>query len=93
MGQKYVIHPGHLFQAQVTDAGAGIDQDIVIQQQRGGAPRAADTAIAAEYRKFHFSSGHDDQVQALTLSSSLLRIKTRRRKHAEFARNANQWHN
>jgi len=56
VGQEDMIDPGHLLQAQVTDTRAGIDQDIVVQQQRGGAPRTADSAITAEYGKFHFPS-------------------------------------
>ena len=53
MGHKDVVDHAHLGQAQVADAGTGIDQHIVIEQHRGGAQIAPDTAAAPQYSQFH----------------------------------------
>src|ERR1019366_3323009 len=67
-------------QAQLAHTRAGINQDIIVQQQRGGAPRTTDSGITAEHGKFHFPSRlatcTGDLNQALTVARSAQRIKT-----------------
>jgi hypothetical protein len=48
-----MIDHTHFSQAQITDTRTGIDQHIVIEQQRRGAQIAANPAATPEYSKFH----------------------------------------
>ena len=47
MGEEDVVYPGQLLDAEVRDAGAGIDQDVIVDQEerrtiiRAGAEKAA----------------------------------------------------
>ena len=50
---KDVIDRAHLGQTQITDAGTSIYQHVVIEQQRGGAQVAPDSAAASQYSQFH----------------------------------------
>ena len=50
VGDKYMIDQRELGEREVTHPGAGVNQDVVIKQKRGGAVlRAADTAGTTQY--------------------------------------------
>lgn len=53
MGEKDVPDTGHFRHAQITDTGAGIDQDVVIDHDRGRAQIHTHTTTATEYPYFH----------------------------------------
>lgn len=53
MREKNMVDAQHLLDAEVGRAGARIDQDVVIHQQRGGAQAATDTATVAQYLDYH----------------------------------------
>ena len=53
MGDEHMVDARQLFQAQIADAGAAVDQDVVIHQHGGGAQRAADATAATEYGELH----------------------------------------
>lgn len=54
MRQKNMVDCRQLGERQFGDASSGIDQDIVVDQKRGGPQMpAADTAATAEYAQLH----------------------------------------
>jgi len=48
-----VIDRQQLFKAKRGDSGAGVDQDVVVDQKARGVPPAADAAAATENSEFH----------------------------------------
>ena len=48
VGEQDLVDVCHLLQAQVADAGAGIDQKVVVHQERGGAATLGDGARAPQ---------------------------------------------
>jgi hypothetical protein len=53
MGQKDMVDAAHLVQRQVTDTGAGIDQDVAINQKGRGSAVFGDGAGTAQHTHFH----------------------------------------
>ena len=54
MRDEDVVDLRQLGQRQVADAGAGVDQDVAVEQERGGAQVApADPARASEHAQTH----------------------------------------
>src|SRR5476649_232081 len=53
VGNEHVIDARQFVDTQVAGAGAGIDQDVVVEQHRGGAQVATDAATATKYPEFH----------------------------------------
>ena len=53
VGQEHMINGAQLRERQIAHAGAGIHQDVLIQQQRRGARRRADAATGPENADFH----------------------------------------
>ena len=56
MCNKYVVDQHQLRERHVADPGSGIDQDVVVDEQRGGAQMPpADSTAAPEYSQLHRS--------------------------------------
>src|SRR3990167_499945 len=54
MSQEDVVDGGQFGNRQFADAGTGINQDVVVDEKRGGSlVPAADATAAAEYAKLH----------------------------------------
>jgi hypothetical protein len=53
MGDEDVIDLHQGLEVERGDAGAGVDQDVVVDLQAGGVAPAADAAAAAEDGEFH----------------------------------------
>ncbi len=53
VGEDHMVDRQQFIQAQGGDAGAGIDQDVVVDLEAGGVAPAADAAAATEYGEFH----------------------------------------
>jgi hypothetical protein len=53
MGQKNVPDTLHFLQGQVTDTATGVDQDILVNQRRGGSQTNADAPATSKYSYFH----------------------------------------
>lgn len=54
MGEEDVVDPRQLVQRQVADARPAVDQDVVVEQERGGARlRPADSAAAPQHLELH----------------------------------------
>jgi hypothetical protein len=59
MAQQDVVDAGQFVQGQVADAGAGVDQDILIKQERRGAATRGDRSRTAKD-----ADGHEQGVPA-----------------------------
>ncbi len=59
MRDEDVVDLRELGERQVADAGAGVDQDVAVDQERGGAQvPAADSAGASEHAQAHAGPGY-----------------------------------
>ena len=57
MAEQDVVNPGQLVQREVTHAGAGVDQYIVIEQKGCGATASSDGARTAQNTDLHGDRG------------------------------------
>ena len=55
VGEKYMPDARHVFEREVSYAGAGVHQHIIVHQKGGGAAVAGDGARASEHSDFHSS--------------------------------------
>ena len=53
MGQEHMVDQAHLIQAQIPNAGAGIDQYVGIEQEGRRATVLCNGAGTAEHAQFH----------------------------------------
>ena len=68
MRQENPVDALEFFDVEVSDAGSGIDQHIVIEHERRRAQTAADTATATEYAQLH--PGHPSYLVGNTNTPS-----------------------
>jgi len=77
MRDEDVVDLRQLGERQVADAGAGVDQDVVVEQERGGAKVAAAYATgAAEHAQAHgyFSSNTVTGSQSAVIGVARARV-------------------
>ena len=53
MRNEYMIDPRELLKAEITHPCAGVNQNIIIQEHRGGAQLPADSTTASKYSELH----------------------------------------
>ena len=55
MSKQHIVDTGHLIEGEITDASAGVDQQVVVEQERGGAASSGNSAGTPENTNLHFS--------------------------------------
>jgi hypothetical protein len=53
MGQQHMVDAAHFFQRQIAHAGAGIDKDVIVNQERRGSAVLGDRAGTAQHPDLH----------------------------------------
>jgi hypothetical protein len=56
VADQNVVDAGQRIQRQIADAGAGVDQDVIVEQERGRLAAGGDGSGASEHVEIHLLS-------------------------------------